>query len=107
MKYSTGGLHVNPKNPFLGASADGLIHCEICGTGLVEVKCPYGHKESQWRNMTPTECAQDISFCCELSEIKSQLHVSSTGSASYELIWVDFLVWAKKGCTNIYCRVRG
>ena len=76
VKFCTSGLHVNPKYPFLGASADGLIHCEVYGTGLVEVKCPYGHKESQWRNMTPTECARDISFCCELSDLNNNLSLN-------------------------------
>ena len=35
------GLHVNPKYPHLGASTDGLVSCECCGEGLLEVKCPY------------------------------------------------------------------
>ncbi|XP_022312596.2 uncharacterized protein LOC111117719 [Crassostrea virginica] len=106
VKYCTRGLHVNPKYPFLGASADGLIHCERCGTGLVEVKCPYGRKESQWRNMTPNECAQDISFCCELSDLNNlslklnhnYMYQVQGQLALYELEWVDFVVWTKKGC---------
>lgn len=60
------GLHVNHKYPHLGTSADDLIPCEVCGTGLVKVKCPFGHKDNKWRNMMPTECVQDKSFCCEL-----------------------------------------
>ena len=35
------GLHVNAKYPHLGASPDGLVSCECCGEGLLEVKCPY------------------------------------------------------------------
>ena len=37
--------------PFLGASPDGLVSCDCCGEGLVEIKCPF-----RYRNMTP-DCA--------------------------------------------------
>ena len=45
------GLHVNPKYPYLGASPDGLVTCACCGTGLLEVKCPYSVRHS------PPTCA--------------------------------------------------
>ena len=35
------GLVVNPLYPHLGASPDGIISCSCCGTGLLEIKCPY------------------------------------------------------------------
>ncbi len=35
------GFHISMKSPFIGASPDGMIECECCGQGLVEVKCPY------------------------------------------------------------------
>ena len=39
------GLVVNPLFPQLGASPDGFTKCECCGTGLVEIKCPFSCKE--------------------------------------------------------------
>ena len=41
LEYRLSGLHVNPQFPHLGASPDGLICCECCGEGTVEIKCPY------------------------------------------------------------------
>lgn len=41
------GLLVNPKYPYLGASIDSLVICEGCGTGLIEVRCPYGSDRSE------------------------------------------------------------
>ena len=38
--YSS-GLVLNQEWPYLGASPDGIANCECCGTGVVEVKCPY------------------------------------------------------------------
>ena len=43
------GLYVNPESPHLGASPDGLVCCQCCGPGLLEIKCPYSV-----RNTTPT-----------------------------------------------------
>lgn len=35
------GLVINNKYPFFGASPDGIIECECCGRGTLEIKCPY------------------------------------------------------------------
>ena len=35
------GLVVSTIHPFIGASPDGSIHCEYCGPGVLEIKCPY------------------------------------------------------------------
>lgn len=60
------GLLVNPKYPYLGASIDCLVICEDCGTGLIEVKCPYGSGRSEvpWRHMLPKEYGKDVNFFC-------------------------------------------
>ena len=38
------GLVVNPEYPHLGASPDGAVSCLCCGSGLLEIKCPYKYK---------------------------------------------------------------
>lgn len=59
------GLLFNPKYPHLGASIDGLVNCEDCGTRLIEVKCPCGSIKSEipWRHMLPIECGKDYNIC--------------------------------------------
>ena len=54
------GLHINPRYPHLGASPDGVVHCECHGNGIVEVKCPYCK-----RNDTIEDAADDPRFCLE------------------------------------------
>ena len=44
------GLLVSTKYPFLGATPDGTISCSCCGTGLLEIKCPY-----TYRNVNPSD----------------------------------------------------
>jgi len=83
-----------------------MVTCNKCGVGLVEVKCPYGsdRKKVPWRNMIPIECAKDTNFFC--NEINGTLHLKETHNymyqvqgqlGAYELNWVDFVVWTKKG----------
>lgn len=40
LKVSKNGLFVLHNNAFLGASPDRLVHCDCCGQGLLEIKCP-------------------------------------------------------------------
>jgi len=55
------GLHIHPQYPHLGATPDAMVECECHGKGVVEVKCPYCH-----RDKTPSEAAmQDKRFFLE------------------------------------------
>ena len=35
------GLKINPQYPHIGASADVVVSCSCCGSGVVEIKCPF------------------------------------------------------------------
>ena len=39
------GLLISSVAPHLGASADGQVSCQCCGTGVLEIKCPYSIKD--------------------------------------------------------------
>ena len=57
--------------PRLLIAIDGIISCTCCGEGLLEIKCPYKH-----RNTPPSE-VQDPSFCLQCG-IDSQLRLPQT-----------------------------
>ena len=38
---SENGLIINTAYPYFGASPDGLIQCDCCGLGTLEIKCPF------------------------------------------------------------------
>ena len=40
------GLVINPKWPYLAASPDGMCSCDCCGSRLLEIKCPYKHRNA-------------------------------------------------------------
>ena len=46
--------------PYFGASPDGLVECSCCGTGTIEIKCPY-----KFRSKNLMEAAQDPKFYLE------------------------------------------
>ena len=52
VQYSAAGLHLNPRFPHLGATPDGLISCECCGEGIIEIKCPYKHRDKRPHNIS-------------------------------------------------------
>ena len=39
------GLHISTDHPNLAASPDGIVSCDCCGEGLVEIKCPFKYKD--------------------------------------------------------------
>jgi hypothetical protein len=98
------GLVVSQDLPFIGASIDGSVQCPKCGNGIVELKCPYGTKQQQWRNMTPEVCAESPNFCCTLQDGK--LKLKKEHQYMYQVqgqmgvcqqSWVDFVIWTKRG----------
>lgn len=36
---------MNPCYPYLQATSDGLIECDCCGEGILEIKCPFKHQD--------------------------------------------------------------
>lgn len=51
------GLLVDEEDVFFGVSADGVIECDCCGKGVVEVKCPY-----KYRNQPVLDAARNADF---------------------------------------------
>ncbi|KAL5496322.1 hypothetical protein EMCRGX_G012581 [Ephydatia muelleri] len=40
------GLHIDTQHPYLGATPDGIVSCDCCGTGFLEIECPFTYKHS-------------------------------------------------------------
>lgn len=59
VKVEKSGLRLHQDYHFIGASADGLGSCDCHGKFLIEVKCPFKHKEK----MSIKDCLADKAFC--------------------------------------------
>ena len=99
------GLLVSTKFPFLGASPDGIISCSCCGTGLLEIKCPYKYRDCN------IESINDSDFYLRLNEA-NEWEVNTEHEYYFQIqgqmgIWdkpyCDFFCWTLKG--NITVRV--
>jgi len=93
----TSGLVINPELPHMGATPDGMIHCDCCGDGVVEVKCPFCARECA----SLKECV-DSRFCLEDSNGKLQLKHSHAYyyQVQTQLLvsnreFADFVVWSE------------
>ena len=98
--YRAAGLFVDVENVHLGASPDGLVTCDCCGEGLIEIKCPY-----KYRTVHPSTVTNDKDFCLQVNEqgetclsndhpyyvqVQGQLTVCRKD-------YCDFIVWTPVG----------
>ena len=100
LQYRPAGLHINTDYPHLGASPDGIIECDCCGEGLIQIKCPY-----KYRDIDPN-MVTDPSFYLKRNaegeivglyynhdyfyQVQGQLSICSKDHC-------DFVVWTPKG----------
>lgn len=92
------GLIVHTDYPHLGASPDGLIACSCCGDGLLEIKCPFKHREQH-----PDQVV-DSSFCLHKIESTTMLKRSHNYFIQIQGQMVicqkeycDFVCWTRQG----------
>lgn len=88
------GLFVSTESPVLGASPDGLVHCECCGEGLVEIKCP-----AKLKDVIPTQ--DNIDFLAKRSGELKRRHAyffqMQGQMAITDRKWCDLAVWSAHG----------
>ena len=85
------GLVLNPKWPHIGASPDGIVWCECCGRGALEIKCPYCHQGES----IDKAATYDKTFC--LKKIDGSLNLDKTHAYYYQVQTQMFV------CDVSYC----
>ena len=98
LKIECCGSVVHPCYPHLGASPDGIVTCDCCGKGVLEIKCPYS-----CRGKAFSEAAdQDKDFCLRkhadghLQLIKSHVYYYQVQAQLKlcEAVYCDFVMWS-------------
>ena len=84
------GLFVNPQ---YGATPDGIISCDCCGTGVIEIKYPYKYRDSH-----PTEVNDDTFDL--LQEPTGEIHLKKDHQYYY-LIQGQLMLWEMQYCEFI------
>lgn len=98
LTVSDSGLIVHPGFPHFGASLDGIVQCDCCGIGVIEIKRPYSCREHSFAKVSEDSAL----FCLESSGngdfvlknhcyfYQIQLHMMLSG---YGYGYGDFVVW--------------
>lgn len=73
------GLIINTQWPSIGATPDGRVSCTCCGKGIMEIKCPYSHKEN-----TIEQALADNKFCLK-KDSNGKLYLDPTHAYYYQV----------------------
>ena len=91
------GLRLCREFPYIGASADSVAWCDCHGSRVVEVKCPYKHRDS-----TIDEMTSDPTFCLgkdlHLKRKHSYYTQTQLQMYVYGVSKCDFVVWSRNVC---------
>ena len=99
LEYFDSGLHINPSFLHLGATPDGIINCDCCGRGLIEIKCPFKHREKHPHEIT------DPNFYLKQHE-DGEIHLRDDHEYYYQIQgqlavcnieYCDFICWTPCG----------
>lgn len=95
MQFEESGLHISLEHPYIAASPDGIVSCDCCGKGCIEIKCPFSLKD------------KPITEECEFLRIAEdgELHLDETHQYYYQVQtqmgvtkteYCYFVVWTEK-----------
>ena len=94
----TTGLHIDQSLPYLGASPDGLVACDCCGEGLIEVKCPYSIQDMD-PNAINKKCfyLERSNDCLSLSKTNDYFYQVQGQLVACNRSYCDFVCWTPHG----------
>lgn len=94
------GFRISPLHPFIGASPDAYVSCSCCGTGILEIKCPFCAKDTAVKDATDTVknfCLQnDTSGKPKLKEDHAYYYQVQMQLFVTDRSYCDFVVWTAK-----------
>lgn len=98
------GFFISTEHSFIGASPDAIVECSCCGTGCVEVKCPFTK-----RFETVAQMANDENFYVQ-KQVDGAYQVVKKHPYYYQMQcqllvtgvqYCDFVVWSLAGVHTI------
>ena len=96
LKVRESGFVISTAHSFLGATPDGIITCNCCGYGVLEVKCPFKCTTQPFSTLV-----SDKAFCLE--EVDGKYALRKDRQYSYQVQaqmfvcdakYCDFVVWS-------------
>lgn len=109
-RVSEAGFCISTKMSQFGASADGVITCDCCGEGCLEIKCPFRLKKIEGKKFTVQDFVemkdsclirnQDGTYALDSNHLyyyQVQLHMYAL-----EKTFCDFIIW----CPDFFYGIR-
>lgn len=99
----TAGFRISPLHPFIGASPDGFVSCSCCGSGVIEIKCPFSVK-----NLSVNEAANSVAYFCLEKDVQGKIRLKRDHAYYYQVQmqlfvtdkqYCDFILWTEREST--------
>jgi hypothetical protein len=91
------GLVIVARNMFIGASPDGMVSCDCCGQGILEIKCPLSIAHLNPKD-APLAYLQEVAGGSRhLKENHSYYSQIQTQMAATGKMWCDFFIFTRHG----------
>lgn len=93
------GFVINKKYPFLGSSPDGLVECDCCGKGAIEIKCPFKYKDEDPCTIDDRHfCLEPHDLCDNSLKVEHPYFYQVQGQMGIcDLSYCDFVCYTRKG----------
>ena len=95
-KCKKSGFCINSNYPYIGASPDAIISFKCCGTGVLEVKCPFCIKDQEILPLTSKSCLEQNCEQIRLKEKHAYMYQIQTQLLVCDYTYGDFVVWTNK-----------
>lgn len=90
------GFFVCTDHLFLGASPDGVVFSKQGEMGLVEIKCPYKHRDSTLEDATTQDKAFHLDATKQLKRSHDYYYPVTGQLAITHAVFCDFVTWTTK-----------
>ena len=99
LEYFDSGLHVNPNFSHLGVTPDGIISCDCCGKGLIQIKCPFKHRDKHPHEIPDGDLylQQDEGGEFHLRDDHEYYYQKQGQVAVSNMEYCDFICWTPYG----------
>lgn len=91
------GLFIHENFPVFGASPDGIVTCDCCGSGVLEIKCPYCVRFSSLAEYTGTKsCLEETVNGLKLKQTHPYYYQVQSQIFLCDKEYADFVVFTEK-----------
>jgi hypothetical protein len=90
------GFLIDRHDPFLGVSSDGLVACQCCGRGIIEIKCPHKHANDDLKTAGATDRQFMLDSNLKLKTSHQYYTQVQIGMHVHRVEYCDFIVWTTR-----------